>query len=145
MTISTEFDVIVRPATSQDVAAVQALIEPFVTQRMLLSRTDAEIGKLTENGFIAAIGDRVVGFSAVEIYSRKLAELQCMAVAADCHGKGIGRQLVQCCIDRAREREVYELMAITSSDEFLQSCGFGYSTPEQKRALFVHTGDRPRE
>jgi len=31
------------------------------------------------------------------------------------------------------------VMAITSSDSFFQSCGFDYTLPGEKRALFIQT------
>jgi len=32
-------------------------------------------------------------------------------------------------------------MAISTSDDFLMQCGFDYSLPNQKRALFIHPGE----
>ena len=81
-----------------------------------------------------------MGFAAVEIYSRKLAEVQCLAVREGYQNQGLGKQLVDACVNRAREEQVFELLAITSSDEFLRSCGFDYSLPDQRRALFMRTG-----
>ncbi len=136
-------DTTIRPATPDDVPHVAQLIKPFVAQRKLLARNQRELKKLAKHGFVAVSGERIVGFAAIEIYSRKMAEIQCLAVAEDFQGKGIGRRLVQCCIDRAKEQKVYELMAITSSDDLFKSCGFDYALPNEKRALFVHTGELP--
>ncbi|MEM6366652.1 MAG: N-acetylglutamate synthase, partial [Planctomycetota bacterium] len=55
-------------------------MRPFVSQRLLLSRTEAEIIELTRHGFVAMRQTQCLGFAAVEIYSPKLAELQCLAV-----------------------------------------------------------------
>jgi len=37
---------------------------------------------------------------------------------------------------------VMEILAISSSDRFFESCGFDYALPDQKRALFFQL--RPR-
>jgi amino-acid N-acetyltransferase len=84
----------------------------------------------------------IVGFSAVEIYSRKLSEVQCLAVHEDFHGRGIGSELVRCCVEKAREKGVLEVMAISASDNFLRNLGFQYALPDQKRALFYQLKTR---
>jgi amino-acid N-acetyltransferase len=131
----------IRPACTSDVAAIQTLIRPFVAAQQLLARTDQEIEWLATHGFAAVVNEQLVGFAAVEIYSRKLAEIQCLAVAAEMHGRGIGKRLVERCVQCANEHGILELMAISTSDDFLMQCGFDYSLPNQKRALFIHPAD----
>lgn len=136
-----------RQALPSDAAGIHALLRPFVSQRLLLERSEAEVIELTRHGFVAVTADddkpeRCVGFSAVEVYSQKLAELQCLAVHSNYQKSGVGRQLVELCVRRARELGVMEVMAISSSEQFLASCGFDYSLPDQKRALFFQL--RPR-
>jgi|GEM_PF-215312 len=130
-----------RSAQPGDLPQIRTLVQPYVQRQMLLSRTDEELLKLIENGFVAEHRGGVVGFVALEIYSKKMAELECLAVAEALHGRGIGRRLIECCVQRARELKVYEVMTITASDELFQACGFHYALPDQKRALFIHTGN----
>jgi amino-acid N-acetyltransferase len=136
-------DVVIRPAHVSDVPEIGVLIEPFVKQRILLPRTPDELRDLTRNGFVAETDGVLVGFAAVEVYSRKLAELQCLAVAWECQGRGIGKRLVQACVECARRHEVQELMAITAAEKFFNDCGFDFSLPDQKKALFINTRPRP--
>ena len=142
MTSSPVDDFTIRPSHLSDAADIEALVEPYVQQRILLRRSIEEIRDLTRNGFVAERDGRLIGFAAVDIYSKKLAELQCLAVAQDTQRKGIGRRLVQACIDCAKKHQVLELMAITAAEEFFRECGFDYALPDQKKALFVNT--RPR-
>jgi amino-acid N-acetyltransferase len=116
---------------------VLEFLGPFIDRQQLLPRTIEEIKKLVENGFIAKLHDQIVGFAAIEIYSRKLAEIQCWAVSETVQKRGIGSRLIQLCVQRAKDRGVLELMVITASDYLLQRCGFDYSLPNQKRALFI--------
>ena len=132
-------EITVRAAQIEDVPAVAGLIEPYVRERKLLPRTEKELRDLTRNGFVAESDGRVVGFAALDIYSRKLAEVPCLAVAAGYQGRGIGTQLVEACVQCAQENDVLELMVITASDKMLKACGFDYSLPDQKRALFIST------
>ena len=134
----------IRSSLSRDVELIQHLIEPFVDKRLLIPRTANEISDLLEHGYVALMGDELVGFAAIEIYSRKLAEIQCLAVSSQAHGMGIGTQLIAACLDKAKEHQVLEVMAILSSGTFLEQCGFDYSLPGHKRALFYNTGDNQR-
>lgn len=127
-----------RPGLPDDAPSVHALLQPFVRQSLLLERTEEEVRSLTEHSIVAEDGGRLIGFAAVEVYSRKLAEIQCLAVASSHQSLGVGKKLVEGCVAIAAKHEILELMAISSSDEFLQECGFDYSLPGQKRALFIN-------
>lgn len=131
-----------REATPDDADVIHAILRPFVANHKLFARTEAEVVELTRHGFIAQVEGRPVGFAAVEVYSRKLAEVQCLAVRSEYQGRGIGHELVARCVNRARELGVVEVMAISSSEAFLKSCGFDYALPDQKRALFYQLQPR---
>ena len=135
----------IRNAQQQDIPEILKLIAPFIKQRVLISRNEEDLQKLVPHGFVAEAGGEIVGFAAVEIYSRKLAEVQCLAVRGDYQKQSLGRQLVDACVERARQEQVFELLAITSSEDFLRSCGFDYSLPDQRRALFMRTGSERKQ
>lgn len=142
MTIPT---VLIRRATHDDLRIVQNFLQPFMDARQLLQRTSIEMELLLKHAFIAfqaidgndSDSESIVGFAALEIYSKKLAEIQCLAVGEKFRRQGIGRQLVHACLERARDEKVKELMAISSSEEMFMACGFDYALPNQKRAFFV--------
>lgn len=118
------------------------LLRPFVELRQVMRRTRAETGALLNTGFVAEFEGSMVGFSSIEIYSKKLAEVQCLAVLEEHRRHGIGGQLVRHCIGLAQGRGVMEVMAISTSGKFLEDLGFDYSLPDQKRALFYRLRSR---
>ncbi len=132
---------LVRPSTSDDVTALDEFIQPFVAMGRLLPRTRDELEDLMKHGFIAVSDGKIVGFAALEIYSKKLAEVRSLAVAPEYQGHGIGKRLVEACVDLARNRNILEVMAITSTDGFFKSCGFDFTLPGEKKALFIQTRD----
>ena len=132
---------VIRDATPNDVPQIAVLIEPFVARKQILPRTAEELVQLVKHGFVAEVGGNIVGFAAIEVYSRKLAELLCLGVSKQYQDRGLGRKLVEQCIERARSLHVYEVMAITADEQFFSDCGFHYILPEQKRALFIQTRD----
>lgn len=138
-----EFSIKFRNATADDLGEVTRFLTPFMNGKQLLPRTSLELELLLRHGFVAEHAGSIVGFAAVEVYSRKMAEIQCLAVAEMHQRQGIGRELVARCVQRARDLNVIELMAISSSEELFRACGFDYSLPNQKRALFIQPGEQP--
>lgn len=132
----------VRAVELAEHAEVLALLKPFVDEKKLLRRTIDELDSLLPNGFVAVSEERIVGFATLEIYSRKLAEVRALVVADDQRGKGVGRLLVDACVKRAQEKDVMEVMAISSAESFFLSCGFGFTLPDEKKAFFLQTRER---
>lgn len=132
-----ESEVQILPASANELAEVQSFLAPFFDDQQLLNRTSLELELLLRHSFKATSKGRIVAFCALEIYSKKLAEIQCLAVDSEFRRQGLGGMLVKCCVERAREEKVKELMAISASDEMFLTCGFDYSLPNQKRALFI--------
>lgn len=134
--------VTIRKAQPEDVGAISILIEPFVEDGTLLPRTFDELDDFLPNCFIAQTeSGEIVGCAALEIYSKKLAEIRSLAVSHSMQGKGIGKMLVQACVDLAHERQILEVMAITASEDFFKACGFDFTLPGLKKALFIQTRD----
>ena len=136
-----EDSVSIRNAHLSDIPAIQVFMQPFVESEFVLPRSDKDMAVLVRHGFVATIGDDIVGFAALEIYSRKLAEIQALAVLSSLQGKGVGSELVRRCVGRARAEGGLALMAITASDNLFRNVGFESSLPNQKRALFLQTRD----
>ena len=131
----------IRPANADDLPNVLQFLQPFMDAQHILPRTSVELELLMRHSFIAESGGEVVGFAAIEVYSKKLAEVQCLAVSESHRRRGVGKQLVTRCVDRAKEEKVREVMAITATEGLFQDCGFDYALPGQKRALFVQSND----
>ncbi len=134
--------VIIRPAVEADIPQLAQFIRPFVDDGQLLPRTMDELSELIPSFFIADMDGRIVGCAALEIYSPKLAEIRSLAVDPHARGHGIGKLLVEACLERAREQNVFEVMAITATDGFFKACGFDYTLPGMKRALFMQMRDK---
>jgi amino-acid N-acetyltransferase len=128
-------------ATAKDISRLAEFIKPFVADGKLLDRTSAEFEDLLPHFFVAEHEGQIIGCAALEIYSRKLAEIRSLAVSYDAQGLGVGKRLVQACVERARKHNIYEVMAITSTDGFFLNCGFDFTLPGEKKALFYQTRD----
>ncbi|MFN8707730.1 MAG: GNAT family N-acetyltransferase [Planctomyces sp.] len=134
--------ILVREAMREDIPELEEFVERFVQANRLLPRTTEELYDLIPFGFVAIADNRLVGFAALEIYSAKLAEVRSLAVHEDYQGRGVGRGLVERCVDLAQRRNILEVMAITSSDGFFRACGFDFTLPGEKKALFMQTREK---
>ena len=132
-------EIVLRPCSRADKASVLSLIQPSVEQKRILHRTLDELEGLLPSAFVAEIAGEIDGFAALEVYSAKLAEIRSLVVAAEHQGRGVGKRLVEACVERARREDVLEVMVITSSEDFIRACGFDYTLPGERKAFFVQT------
>lgn len=130
---------IIRAATADDLPELTSVVDYFVRANRLLPRTVDELQDLLPFGFVAVSENAIVGFAALEIYSPKLAEIRSLAVMEHMQGLGVGRMLVEECVRLAQSRNILEVMVVTSSDDFFVSCGFDFTLPGEKKALFIQT------
>lgn len=134
-------NVIIRTAVRDDIDAIIRFIEPFVEDGFLLERTVDEVDEWLPNYYLAVVDGEIVGCAALEIYSRKLAEIRSLAVSPKMQGMGIGKMLVNACVELARKKNILEVMVITSNEHFFKAVGFDYTMTGEKKALFIQTRD----
>lgn len=91
--------------------------------------------------FVALSGGRIIGCCALQVYSRRLAEVRSLAVHPDFVRQGIGRRLVERCQQRARGRRVKQILTVTSALGFFEQLGFS-TILRERNALFY---DVPRK
>src|SRR5690606_2034535 len=133
--------VTLRTATRSDISAIITFIEPFIESGQLLRRTSDEIDEWLPNFFLAEVDGEIVGCAALEIYSKKLAEIRSLAVSPKVQGMGIGKMLVNACVSLAGQKNILEGMVVTSNEQFFKAVGFDFTLPGEKKALFIQTRD----
>ena len=84
---------------------------------------------------VATVGERIVGCCALQVYSKRLAEVRSLAVHPDFQKRKIASQLVELCKRRARARGVKEIFAVTSQTSFFGRAGFS-TFRREKTAMF---------
>ncbi len=85
--------------------------------------------------FVAEAGGKVIGCCALQIYSKRMAEVRSLAVHPDYQDAGVATKLVKRCTERARERGIREVFAVTSATEFFERLGFN-TFRREKTAMF---------
>ncbi len=119
----------VRPARKGDLPAIRSLVGRYPKKLM-----QQDLPRLA-SFFVATLDGEIVGCCALQIYSRRLAEIRSLAVHPDFGRQGIARMLVARCQQRAKQRRVQQILAVTSETEFFGRLGFTTFFGE-KTALF---------
>jgi N-acetylglutamate synthase-like GNAT family acetyltransferase len=86
--------------------------------------------------FVASAGGKLIGCCALQIYSKRLAEVRSLAVHPDIQDHGVASTLVERCTQRARARGIKELFAVTSQPSFFGRLGFA-TFRREKTAMFL--------
>lgn len=121
--------VIFREAKLKDLKGVKRLISRYPKQLL-----QSPLPKISEF-FVAEAEGRVVACCALEIYSKKLAEVRSLAVVPEFQGRGIAAKLIKMCLLKAKRKKTREVLTITGSPKLFRRLGFR-SFQKQKYALF---------
>ena len=116
-------NVVIAPFRPGHAAAFDALNRQWLVDNGLLEAADEPHlrdpqGQILDAGgaiFVALDGDAVLGTSAIVPDHDNVYELVKLAVAPAAQGQGIGRRLIQACIDAAKERGARQLVLLSSS------------------------------
>jgi len=119
----------IHPAEKGDMAAIRSLIKLYPEQLV-----QENLPRVT-SFFVACAGDRLVGCCALQVYSKRIAEVRSLSVHPDFTDLGVASELVERCIKRARERGIREVFAVTSHTSLFGRLGFA-TFRREKIAMF---------
>lgn len=118
----------IRRARIEDYAEIRKLIRKFPKHLVF------PIPK-AGSFFVAEINDKVIGCGALDIYSKRIAEIRSMAVLPVFRGRKIGSKLIRACLKKAKAKKVMEVFAVTSRPDMFKKFGFSF-TQQEKYILF---------
>jgi amino-acid N-acetyltransferase len=126
----------IRPARKGDMAAIRRLIRLFPQQ---LAQTNLPG---LPSFFVAEHAGELIGCCALQIYSKRMAEVRSLAVRPEFQDRGVASKLVRRCTERAGERGIRELFAVTSQTPFFERLGFA-TFRREKTAMFFEAAGGP--
>ena len=115
---------IVRAALPSDIAPMLALINRYAAEDRMLERTPPFLDANLADFMVADDDGRFVGCGALATLTGDLAEVRSLAVAPEAAGRGVGKTIVEACVERARERRLRRVFALTLVPDFFTKCGF---------------------
>lgn len=115
----------IRPMERGDVSEVLRVMEPYITQGMLVPRDTRSLEDQYQDYVVYDMDGRVHGCAALHLYPENQGEIAGIAVDRGFAGLGIGKRLVLYLVERARERGLERLFALTTQTaDWFEKLGF---------------------
>jgi amino-acid N-acetyltransferase len=115
----------VRHARISDAEAICELVNHYAERGRMLHRSlESVYEALREFLVVEADDGRIVACVALDVFWADLAEVKSLAVAPDCLGRGVGRQLLAAAIEDAAQLGIQRLFALTYEKDFFAKQGF---------------------
>jgi len=121
-----------KKASLKDVKAIHALVNACAGKGEMLPRSLAELYDNLRDYFVFVEAGAVLGTGALHLCWEDLAEVRSVCVEESVRSRGIGRQIVETCLDEARRFEVGRVFVLTYQDAFFNRFGF---VPVDKKEL----------
>jgi amino-acid N-acetyltransferase len=116
--------VVVRPAKTSDIKKIRKIVDSFSEQRRLLSKETVTLYEGVQEFTVAEVDGEVVGCGALHVLWEDLAEVRTVAVVESMHGKGIGHEILENILSRAKEIGVRKVFCLTFETKFFGAHGF---------------------
>jgi amino-acid N-acetyltransferase len=117
---------IIKKATVQDAKSIHSLINKFAKKDKMLPRSLNETYENIRNFFICKDKNKIVGTSALHIMWEDLAEIRSIAVLKEYQNKGIGKKLIEHCLQEAKALGLKKVFVLTYNPGYFLNNGFKY-------------------
>ncbi|HZP97272.1 MAG TPA: N-acetyltransferase [Candidatus Limnocylindria bacterium] len=114
----------IREARAQDVEAMRELIDRYATEDRMLSRSRDFLLEHLRDYYVAEDDGIFLGCCAIAVLTPELAEIRSLAVRPEAGGRGVGKALVEACVEEARRLGLRRVFALTLVPAFFERCGF---------------------
>ena len=113
-----------RKAGIEDIKQIQVLINSFADEDLMLPRSLNELYENLRDFFVYGDKDKIAGCCALHICWDDLAEIKSLAVDKRYRNKGLGRALVEACVQEARTLGAKKIFVLTYAPDFFKNSGF---------------------
>lgn len=120
-----------RDAQAKDVGVIYELINYYAELDRMLFRQKADIYEYLQTFIVAEVDGKVAGCAALQVVWGDLAEIKSLAVDDGFKGKGVGKNLVSACVQKAKELGIERVFALTLEEEFFEKNGFAKIDKDQ--------------
>jgi len=115
---------VIRPAHTKDVKSIRTLVDSYAAPGQMLSKETVTLYESVQEFIVAEKDGVLVGCGALHILWEDLAEVRTVAVVEGLQKQGIGHQILEAIIERAREVGVEKIFCLTFQTEFFGRHGF---------------------
>jgi amino-acid N-acetyltransferase len=114
----------IRPAKTQDISGIRALIDTYTLGGRLLNKETVMLYEDVQEFTVAIEDGVVVGCGALHVLWEDLAEVRTVAVVDKLKGQGVGHEILEAIINRARVIGVSRIFCLTFETAFFGRHGF---------------------
>lgn len=116
---------VIRPARTQDIPGIRALIDTYTLGGRLLNKETVMLYEDVQE-FTVAVDDGgvVVGCGALHVLWEDLAEVRTVAVLDHAKGQGVGHKILETIIERAKALGIERIFCLTFETAFFSRHGF---------------------
>ena len=114
----------VEKARIKDATQIHKLINYFADRGDMLARPLSQIYENIRDYFVVREGEQVIACAALHVSWSDLVEVKSLAVAEESQKQKIGTQLVDACLNEAKELGIATVFTLTYQPGFFEKCGF---------------------
>lgn len=125
----------IRKAKISDAKQIKKIIDLYANKGLMLVRPIYEIYEDIRDFFVAEIDEEIVGCVAAHVFGKEhrpgaeeaiLAEIRALAISENHQRKGIGRKLIEECIQDLKKLDVTKIFILSTKDslDFFKKIGF---------------------
>lgn len=113
-----------RKAHIDDVDGMNKLVNQFARQDLMLPRSLSELYENIRDYYVYIENGNIVGCAALHIFWKDLGEIKSVAVDVSFQRNGIGKGLIQKCMEDGKNLGINRLFVLTYIPEFFERIGF---------------------
>ena len=114
----------IRPAKTSDVKAIRALVDSFAAPGKMLSKETVTLYESVQEFTVAERDGVIIGCGALHVLWEDLAEVRTVAVSEEFQKQGVGHQILEAIIEKARAVGVERIFCLTFQTKFFGAHGF---------------------
>jgi amino-acid N-acetyltransferase len=114
----------IRKARLDDVLTIHNLLVEAAKSTPVIARSQAALYETLRDFYVFDEGEGVLGCCALHITWGDLAEIKSLSVDDACQGRGVGKVLVEACLEEARGLRLQRVFALTAVVRFFEKLGF---------------------
>lgn len=117
---------VIRPALPVDARTIRTIVDPYAEDRILLAKDLVGYFESVPEFLVAEepVTGEVIGCGALHVMWEDLGEVRTLAVRPDRRGTGVGHELLEALLDRARAYGLTQVFCLTFEVDFFTGHGF---------------------
>jgi len=115
---------LLRKAKVKDAQKIFEILQKYAIKGVLLPRSLNSIYENIRDFYIYEEKGEIIGIGSLHIFWEDLAEIKSLAVLPEYQNRGIGRQIVEACIQEAKKLGIKKVFALTYVPTFFERLGF---------------------